>query len=537
MSTQGPHQPSSEQLLAHRDQLRHIISRLRVTLRYAWIGAIIVVAITGASVYFAKKSKRQFTSKAVVLYRQMIQASDIGTERRGGSFLDLGTQLQEILLTRPRLSALIKEYDLYPKTVAVRGFGPAVDELRQGLQIRITTGNTIHIQFVADTPKVAQGVVASLANALIEEESRLRTEQASVTVKFLEGERKRATEDLHNKEQALAKFLAAHPEFIAEAASGNAMAAAGAEGGAGGAMMRGGGRRTPRAGRSTSGDATLLALERQAARIRAQLKGGGQAPPPSPTAPASDSEMDSMTRAASDEVREAKRQLEQRQAQFTDLHPDVKAARQRLADAQARLRRLKQMGRPVVQAVAPAAGGSNNEEALNAALAKVTHQIEARRRRSGAEKEAESEKAADDVVSLEVEWTRLNRVVSEARSRVLSLEGRQFRASLASNSEQSQASQMQIIDPAFLPTQPSGRGRGAMVMMGFGAAVLLASLVMLGLAFVDDRIYDRSDIQRLGTAPLLIVLPRIKAGKRGRSRQAPPRAGPLRPGQTAQVPK
>ena len=516
MSTAAP-QFSTNELLVQRDQLRHLLTRFRVAFRFTWVGALIVILVGGGAVVVALKTQRRYTSKAVVFHRQMIQASDLGTERRGGTFLDLGTQLQEMLFTRPRLTEIVNEYDLYPKTVKTRGMDAAVDELRKNLVLRITAGNTLHLSFTADSPKVAQSVVATLTNAMIADESRLRTEGASVTAKFLAGELKRAVEDLHTKEKVLASFLAKHSEFIIETGAGGGAPSGGdGAGGPTGHTLRPGRTKVAR-----SVDATLLALERQAARIRAQLTGQPEAPPVQRGT--ADLEMDRMISTATDELREARRNLEHRQAQFTDIHPDVKAAKQRVAEAEARLKRLKAMKKAPAPYTPPAS--TADAEALNAALTKITRQIEARRRRTP-EREGESETAASAVVSLEVEWTRINREASEARSRVLNLEGRQFKASLAESSEASgQASEMKVIDPAFLPSHPTGKGRAFIVMIGAALAFLLAGTVMFGLAFLDDRIYDRTDIQGLRLVPILVVIPRKMAElKELKARRKPKRS-------------
>ena len=78
-----------------------------------------------------------------------------------------------------------------------------------------------------------------------------------------------------------------------------------------------------------------------------------------------------------------------------------------------------------------------------------------------------------------------------------------------------------MIDDAYLPSHPAGKSRkvlalaGTMLFGGMGVALAL------GLALIDDRIYRRADLDRLGIAPTLIVIPgerqqrRRRKGRRG----------------------
>lgn len=129
-------------------------------------------------------------------------------------------------------------------------------------------------------------------------------------------------------------------------------------------------------------------------------------------------------------------------------------------------------------------------------------------------------RVADDVVNLETEWARLERVVEEARERTSSLESRVFTADITASSEFAEAAQLSVIDEAYLPHTPAGKPRKMLVIAGgllFGG---LGVALALALALVDDRIYRRYDLQRLGVAPVLVVVPgeKRRTKRRGRPR-------------------
>jgi capsular polysaccharide biosynthesis protein len=71
---------------------------------------------------------------------------------------------------------------------------------------------------------------------------------------------------------------------------------------------------------------------------------------------------------------------------------------------------------------------------------------------------------------------------------------------------------MTIHDPAYLPSHPN-RGRTQVVIAGAAISIVLSLLLALLLTILDDRIYDRLDLEALRLAPLLGVVPRAD-GKR-----------------------
>jgi capsular polysaccharide biosynthesis protein len=65
-----------------------------------------------------------------------------------------------------------------------------------------------------------------------------------------------------------------------------------------------------------------------------------------------------------------------------------------------------------------------------------------------------------------------------------------------------------VLDPAPKPTKPI-KSRRRLVMLGLGASAVLGVLLMLVCGLLDDRLFDRVDIERLELAPLLVVVPKL----------------------------
>jgi len=190
------------------------------------------------------------------------------------------------------------------------------------------------------------------------------------------------------------------------------------------------------------------------------------------------------------------------------------SARIALTEAQQRLRRIE-AGLPAVGEPAEALPtGPVDRSALQRELEKVDRELAAYRAKGGATPAPSKSQVADDVVSLETDWANLLRDVEEGRERVNTLETRVFTADITASSEVAEAAQLSVIDEAYVPPKPAGKPRKMLAMAGTAAFAGLGIVLALGLALIDDRVYRRYDLDRLGFAPVLIVVPSERKGRR-----------------------
>lgn len=475
-----------------REQLDRFFAFINRALRH-WLKAGIIIALGGIlSVGFALMSKRRYTSEAVLLYREPIDQSYVaGGDVRRISAHDLGRRLRELLLGRPRLKQVIDQFKLLQATVNDRSYIEAEDKLRMLIDFRFGGGDTFHIAYIGDTPDQAQKVTARLAEILVEEELRLRSSQARDTVRFLENERKRAENDLKNKEKELAVFLSKNPEFAADespTSSGAALRAA---------------SRKKKTGSSAS---PLDILKRQAARIKDKL---AQAKGLKPTV-IRDPKLQSAKTQAEADVSQAEQRVRDLRTRVTNQHPDMLAAVARVKQAKTRLRRISNREQSAAKIVKL---GQDQVKALENNLNKVRAQISAYKRRHSSKttkagdkkSKTKGEGVANVIVALETQWTRLNRQVGEARERYTRMEARAFRATLSLDVKKQ--SYLRVIDPAYLPKRPSGGGRTKMVLLGAATSFFFAFGLVFALALIDERIYNRRDAERLRLVEVLVVIP------------------------------
>ncbi|HTQ04116.1 MAG TPA: hypothetical protein VMI54_09670, partial [Polyangiaceae bacterium] len=174
-------------------ELENLGSFLRRTL-HAWPITLLCVSLAAfaccAFIYFRHPSYR---SETVILYSAGVRQTD-ATEQDDNP-RNASTRLKELLMSRPKLEAVVREFGLYPDTRAKYGIGDAVDELKRHVEFRAPGGDTFSIAFVGSSPSEAQRVTQALGKLVIEGDSELRKTQAEQARDFLTTERANTAKD------------------------------------------------------------------------------------------------------------------------------------------------------------------------------------------------------------------------------------------------------------------------------------------------------------------------------------------------------
>ena len=430
--------------------------------RQAWLRGVITFVV-GVILSFAatKVIKPIYRSETVLLYREQIRTSE--TDEREVSMRVLGAKLKEMLLARSKLDGIMDQFKLYPKERA-KDPVEAVQTFRGAISFHVNE-NTFSLAYDADSAELAKNVTGRLAEGLVEESSRLRLERAQATKEFLEAQKKRNDEALKVFEKRHAQFVAAHPEFqFLDPTRG--------QGGIPLVPGSGGGSGSEPVAHST-------AVERQAARIRERLASGGV------------NRKTEELRSAEEALASAEHELKEVQRRFTENHPDVVAARAKVATAR--------VARDHARANQPAPLTESERSALLAQL----RQIEGLP--AGAKVPAAPQN--DLIVKKETEWASITRDLHEARERNKQLEDKLFKATIALNVETgSGAAQLVVVDPPYLPVAPIRNSAKRVVAAGIGISIVLAIALMLLAGRSDDRLYGEADVEALGVGPLTVTI-------------------------------
>jgi uncharacterized protein involved in exopolysaccharide biosynthesis len=470
-----------------REQYDKIVRFLRRSVRFwpSFLGVVAVGVI--ACVVFLTLRKPNYRSETLILYTEGIRSVDATPDPSRLGPRDATVRLREMLLSRPRLLATIEKFGLYPETVEKYGPVDAADELRDNVDFRAPGGDTFSIAFKGKSAEQSQAVTKHLADSLMEDEGALRRAQTRQQREFLTAEWKKTEEALKKAERAIAQFLAEHPELAADA------------------MLLMPGASTTGAAIRAATEPTLAPTQAPASVTRWQAlpaPGGAGAQPVAPgaggapiaiTAEQRREIAAAKTRAETD-LAAAESAFAEKSARFTELHPDVRALKTRVARERARVNAASAALAAITQQSVQV-GGPGGAAPERRAVRRV------RVATPGGDQAAKPDDQAskrEELVELETQWARLTRTAAESRAKNDRVEASLFKADLAAKSETGgMGANMVVLDPAFLPARPMPPGRLTIAGIFVALSLLLGSLLVAGRAAIDDRVYAACDIERM----------------------------------------
>lgn len=491
------------------ETLEGILTFVRRSLMFWKRSFLIFVLVSLASIPGVFMKARIYKSETVVQYQETIKSTDLtGGEGSGENARRIGARLKEMLLARASLEPIVKDLPRYAQLAERRGMQDAVDEFRQHISFKAREGDTFEIGFEGLSPQEVQDVTRRLGDRIVQEAASRRAEQGKATKDYLEAQSDQNKAKLRTADGNLSAFLTLHPEFIPLTLPGG-----------GSKSVTPGGAALAVAPPGTK-DPVLFQMEAEAANIQRQLRAGkGEthtpvAPPPLPE---------------SEAVQSARKDLADKRAQFTDQHPDVVAARRRLAVAME-----ADTKRAPPPAPTPTATGKLSDaehDALEQRLNGLRRSIAARRSgtpppapvptgsgaTAGSALPIPTGAPGSAAVAAEVEFRRLQREVEYLKDAQRQLDDKLFKADLNAGANTSDKNiQVSILDAAYLPAHPISKPRSTALATFLAAGLILAFVVALVSARLDDRIYQRADLEVLDILPVMGVIPRRGAGGRRR---------------------
>lgn len=491
-----------------RAMLSRVVAHWPVVIVTMVVGAIVTLQVV-------RTRKATYKSETVIYYREGIAKSVTGPTESLDTVRALGTKLKETLLAQQTLRKIIDEFHLYPEIVQKSGYADAVDQMRKKTEFKSRATDTFAISFEGFDREQAQQVCARMASLLVSENAKRLQDESKNTTEFLEAEKKRSDEELDRIERDISQFIQLHPEFST--------------------AKEGLGSETQALKQQADDDEKKQRMRMQG---RAPRRGRAEpAPvvgaPAGDRAPAVDPVLISNRTQAYTELFAAKKDLDEKRLRFTEQHPDVRAAADRVAAAEAGVQRANDAiaaaqpkEEPPPPRPAPVAEDPYGEPSAKPMATVAAATADPDRDRDA--KEKHRPKAADPdqenkVVSLEVEWARLGRSLGLARTHQADLEGKLYRAEMvASTAESGYGTSIAVLNPAFRPSGPSNAPNRTVVAMGLAASIAVGLFLSAAWGlFLDDRLFAASEIEGSVMVPVLGVVPRSKVKVKRKEKGAP----------------
>jgi len=117
----------------------------------------------------------------------------------------LSTTSQQIM-SRRNLEKIIEEFHLYKKEKATLSQEEIFDLMRQNIEVKVMGKDAFTIAYMGSDPKTVMGVTNTLASLFIEENLKVREQQAEGTSEFLVSELAEAEKELEKQEKDLKEF-------------------------------------------------------------------------------------------------------------------------------------------------------------------------------------------------------------------------------------------------------------------------------------------------------------------------------------------
>jgi polysaccharide biosynthesis transport protein len=434
----------------------------RRALRFWKEAALVFVIVVAATLVFARATWQPYKSEAVLMYAETVTRDMVPFDAG-----QAGARLKEMLHASTRIRTVITKYNLFPELSTAQ----AIEEVKKRLDFQVQPGGTFSLSYVGFSPQEAQNVLRDLTDGLLADHNVERSKRLQGTREMMQSERVRLEEEVRQREAAVKTFVGQHPE-VASLNDDSTIVV----------------------------DPRIVALEQELRSAMASASSGGSAA--SAEASRSITDLIDAKRAAEADLARAKRDLEDKLSTFTEAHPDVIAARDRVSRLQSDVARARQQ-----MERAPSTGGSKgNDDNVRS----IRAQLDALRSASRRPKDPKT-------LQLGVQYDDLKHNLAEARQRLTRIQDQEVQMSVAEKMEKSgNLLNLTVHDPASLPGSPMQSRRRRTAMGGLFVAILLAAGTALARALTSDKLFDRHDIANMTGAPVLAIVPALPKRARGR---------------------
>jgi uncharacterized protein involved in exopolysaccharide biosynthesis len=435
--------------------------------RYHVLVCFIVALAVGITLAFGLP--RIYRSTATLLVQSQDLPTTIVDAPTNGAVEQRIARIREQVLSRGDLIQLIEQNDLYSDERHSQPLSKVIEKMRHATSVGAlssdigqqsgTQNNTIAIAMSFDypDPTKAQAVLQSFVTKFLSMSSEDVEDQASLTVRFLQDQASKLQSQISDIEGQLTAL---------KARNGAALAASGA----------------PPLIDTGSFSAQITSLQNENRQLIAQSRRPGQG----------------------NVLAAAEAALAAAQAQYSDTHPDVIAAKERVAQ----LRRLTQNsddGSAIQEQIA----------ANNAAIRQLMAQRDATLARANAAMAGQARAPAimEQAMQLENRASTLRTQYQTVSENLLKAQNSSRMAS------EQRAERLSLVEPANLPDHPFSPNRLMLIGAGAAGGLMLGLLLALGLEFINRPVRSPRQLEQLGL-PVIGIVPLIRT-KQQRTRRFP----------------
>jgi uncharacterized protein involved in exopolysaccharide biosynthesis len=415
---------------------------------------------------------RTYRSTATLLVQSQDLPTTIVDAPTNGAVEQRIARIREQVLSRGDLIQLIEQNDLYPRERRAQPLSKIIEDMRHATNVGAlssdigqqsgTQNNTIAIAMSFDYPDPgkAQAVLQSFVSKFLTMDSQDVEDQATLTVRFLQDQASKLQSQISDIEGQLTAL---------KARNGAALASSG----------------MPPMIDTGSFSAQISQLQNENRQLIAQSRhpAGG-----------------------SDALSSAEAALAAAQAQYSDSHPDVIAAKERVKE----LRQMAKSATPDQTLQEQIAGN-------NASIRQLMEQRDATMARANAAVAGSARAPAilEQAMQLENRATTLRNQYQQISENLLKAQNS------ARMATEQRAERLSLVEPANLPDRPYSPNRPLLTAAGAAAGLFFGLMLAIGIELVNrpvrsPRQLEQLDVPVIGLVPLIKSKPQERAkGARG----------------------
>jgi polysaccharide chain length determinant protein (PEP-CTERM system associated) len=404
------------------------------------------------------------------------------------------------ILSRTRLLHIIEQENLYKNQRDHGSMDEVVDRMRKDIEIELVQSpssrelTAFKIAFLSPEPHTAQRVTAQLSSLFIDENLKIRQQQAENTTDFLSKQLDEARRGLSEQEQKVKDFKSRYLGELPGQVESNVQILSGLQ------MRRQ--QEMEALAHAKQQDIYLESLLNQYRSMQPIPQNGRLQTPP----------------ALDQELSRLRAQLADLTAHYTDRHPDVRKVKEQIANAERIKQQMEAQPADKASVGIDAVIGYGDAQPISPAV-EVQSQLKANKleieNRQKAiqqiETQIDSYQGRLNTAPLrEQQLTDLTRDYDQSRKNYESLLAKREQSSMATDLEKrQQGEQFRVLDPPNLPQKPYSPNRLKLDLIGLVAGLALGMAFMVASEMIDDHLYSKEDIEKLIPAPVLTEIPSL----------------------------
>jgi polysaccharide biosynthesis transport protein len=464
----------------------------------------------------------RFESTTTILVEQPTMPQDYVEPNISDDWQTRLESIKQQILSETRLLMIVDRLHLYQNSGANLTDDEKVDQMRNDIDVELDRDpsrmniSAFVISYKAGDPQLAQRVTGELSNLFINENSKVRQQEAEGTTQFLQQQLEDARTSLSTQDAKVQQFESQHGGTLPDQEQSNLQILAGLQT----ELQNEQDALNSARQQKTYLQATLEQERLSASKMRISSPDGSISPGTTDLA------------TVNEQLDRLRAQLTDLSSRYTDQYPDVMVLKNQIAKTEAIRDNLIAAAKvksknPTKQ---PSAGDPETGDAeLSGPAQQIQSQLQANQleitNRENAINELKSringyQARLNGEPQTAQQLADLTRGYDQSKANYDDLLKKDEESQMATSMERlQQGERFTVLDPPTLPTKPSFPNRLKFCAMGIAAGLALGLLVAGGLEFLDDRMHSGKDIKALLPMTVISEVPAVVTAMDERKRK------------------